>query len=69
MGEYDDEPRIDETPRSKVKLTRNAKGDPQWEVTVAEGATETDLNNLRAIAITQYKELEKELLGLERPAA
>lgn len=69
MGEYDDEPKVDETPRSKVKLSRNAKGDPQWEITVAEGSTEADLSALRVVAINQYKELEKELLGLDRGAA
>lgn len=43
--------------RSKIKLTRNAKGDVQWELSVIEGATEAELDRLRQIAVAQYRAL------------
>lgn len=50
-------------PRSKVKLTRNAKGDPQWEVSVVEGADETEIQRLRMIAVDAWRALERDLAG------
>lgn len=49
----------------KVKLSRNAKGDPQWEITVVEGFTDEVVDALRRSAVRQYQALEQELLGLK----
>lgn len=46
---------------SKVKVTRNAKGEPQWEVSVREGVTEAEMTRLRTLAVTQYQALAREL--------
>lgn len=55
---------------SKFKVTRNAKGDPQWEVTVVAGATMEQLDKLRAIAVAQHKALEQDLgVALRQSAA
>lgn len=51
----------DAPPASRIKVVRNAKGDPQWEVSVADGATEEALDELRRIAVVQYKALLTEL--------
>ncbi len=53
--QYADEPILS---LSKVKLTRNAKGDAQWELSVVEGAEETEIVRLRDLAIAQYRALE-----------
>lgn len=70
MSIHDDEPRIGGVPvivdKPKVKLIRNAKGDPQWEISAVEGATNEVLDGLRAQAIRQWRELEIELLGVPR---
>lgn len=50
-----------EVSRSKVVISRNAKGDPQWTVQVVAGATEDDLNELRRIAIAQHQALLTEI--------
>ena len=47
--------------RSKFKVVRNAKGDPQWEISVISGATSEEMDALRAIAVAQYKALEQDL--------
>jgi len=47
--------------RSKFKVTRNAKGDPQWEIGIVEGTTDETLNTMRRQAVEQYKALEQEL--------
>lgn len=70
---WDDEPQLTEgrtvhvqVDKPKVKLIRNAKGDPQWEISAVAGVTDETLDALRASALRQYKELEHELLGLPR---
>jgi hypothetical protein len=47
--------------RSSIKVTRNAKGDAQFEAKVVSGATDEELTTLRTQAVTQYRELAKEL--------
>ena len=47
--------------RSKFKVTRNAKGDPQWEIGIVEGTADETLNTMRRQAVEQYKALEQEL--------
>lgn len=63
MSEHENEPRFD---RPKIKLTRNAKGDSQWEVSVIPGFTGLEMDELRNEAVRQYKALENDLLGLNR---
>ena len=46
---------------SKVKVTRNAKGDPQWEITVREDVEPGEVERLRDIAVSNYRALEQEL--------
>jgi hypothetical protein len=46
---------------SKFKVTRNAKGDPQWEITVTPDATSEKLDEMREQAVTQYKALARDL--------
>lgn len=48
-------------PRSKIKVIRNAKGDPQWEISVAEGSTPEELDRIRGIAVAQHLALVREL--------
>jgi hypothetical protein len=52
--------------RSKFKVTRNAKGDPQWEISVVSGATQAEMDELRGIAVAQYRALEQDLVGALR---
>lgn len=47
--------------KSSVKVSRNAKGDPQWEIKVVVGTAEYEISLSRAIAVTQYRALEAEL--------
>lgn len=42
--------------RSSVKLTLNAKGDPQVEVRVYEGADAEELERIRRLAVQQFSE-------------
>lgn len=51
--------------KSKIEISRNAKGDPQWRIVIVEGGTES-IVVLRQIAIDQYFALEEALLGLKR---
>lgn len=72
MGMHDEEPRINPAPivivdKPKVKLIRNAKGDPQWEITVVEGTSAEQIAALRTLALHEWKELEYEILGVTRP--
>lgn len=46
--------------RSSVKLVRNAKGDPQWEIKVVAGDEEADVERARQLALDQYRDLETE---------
>lgn len=47
--------------KSSVKVVRNAKGEPQWEVKVVVGDDESVLNEARQIAVAQYQALGREL--------
>lgn len=47
--------------KSSIKVTRNAKGEPQFEAKVVDGATDEELTTLRRQAVNQYRELTKEL--------
>lgn len=46
--------------RSSVKITCNAKGDPQWEVKVYAGDSEADVEAARSLALAQYRDLQAE---------
>lgn len=47
--------------KSSIKVTRNAKGEAQFEAKVVQGATDDELTTLRQQAVNQYRELAKEL--------
>lgn len=49
--------------RSKIKVTRNAKGEPQWEISVVIGEDPVALARLREQAVEQHRALERELLS------
>ncbi|MGH2798331.1 MAG: hypothetical protein ACRDM0_11825 [Thermoleophilaceae bacterium] len=48
-----------EAQRSKVKVTRNAKGEPQWEITVLVGEEESAIENARRIAVAMNQAMEE----------
>lgn len=48
--------------RSSVKVTRNAKGDPQWEVKVRVGDTAVEVATAREIALAEHRALEAALV-------
>lgn len=47
--------------KSSIKVTRNSKGEPQFEAKVVSGATDEELTMLRRQAVHQYRELSREL--------
>lgn len=47
--------------KSSIKVVRNAKGEPQWEVKVVAGDDESVLNEARRIAVAQHRALERDL--------
>lgn len=47
--------------RSSIKVTLNAKREPQFEAKVVAGATDQELTTLRQQAVNQYRELCREL--------
>lgn len=49
--------------KSSIKVTRNAKGDAQFEAKIVAGVTDGELNELRAKAVKTYQELARELGG------
>lgn len=49
--------------RSSVKVTRNAKGDAQWEVKVRVGDTEEQVVEAYKLAVKAHHALEAELVG------
>lgn len=49
--------------RSKIKVTRNAKGDPQWEISVVDGVTREEIERIRSLAVEQHQALVRELVG------
>lgn len=62
MSANDDQIQVEA--KSSIKVTRNAKGDAQFEAKVVDGATEPELNELRRLAVHQYRELVRELGGV-----
>jgi hypothetical protein len=50
--------------KSSIKVTRNAKGDAQFEAKVVAGVTDTELTELRRQAVHTYQELARELGGV-----
>ena len=50
----DDQPVVEQ--RSRVKVSRTAKGDAQIEVSVVAGAEEAELLRIRTIALREYQE-------------
>ena len=66
MSTQEHEPRLDgdqAVSQSKIKLVRNAKGDPQWEITVVEGADAAELDRIRGIALAQFQALLGDFFG------
>lgn len=49
--------------RSKIKITRNAKGDAQWEISVVDGVDRAEIERLRTLAVEQHQALTRELAG------
>lgn len=47
--------------KSSIKITRNAKGDAQYEVKVVAGETDEALTAMRTQAVTQYKAVGTDL--------
>lgn len=62
MSDHEHETQV-EPARSKVKLTRNAKGQAQWEISAVEGTTQHELDRLRVLAVQQWRHLERDLAG------
>lgn len=58
-----------ETGRSSVKVTRNAKGDPQWEIKVRVGDTEAEIVAAYKLAVLAHHALEAELVAQVGAAA
>lgn len=50
--------------KSSIKVTRNAKGDAQFEAKIVAGVTDLELDELRAKAVKTYQELARELGGV-----
>lgn len=50
-------------PKSSVKITRNAKGDQQWEIKVRVGDTETEVQEAQRIALAVHQDLARTLGG------
>lgn len=58
MSEHDYQP-LEQ--KSSIKVSTTAKGDPQFEAKIVEGATDLELTNLRRQAVHHYRELRREL--------
>lgn len=54
-------PEVQVEQRSSIKVSKNAKGEAQWEVKVVAGDDESVLNDARQIAVAQHQALEREL--------
>lgn len=50
--------------KSSIKVTRNAKGDAQFEAKLVAGVTDPELTELRRQAVHTYQELSRELGGV-----
>lgn len=53
--------------RSSFKLTRNAKGDPQWEIKVRVGDTEAEVLEAQRIAMFVYQTTETAFFPTREP--
>jgi hypothetical protein len=53
--------------RSKIKVSRNAKGDPQWEITVLVGEEASAVGRAREIALEMHRAMEQEFGIPARP--
>jgi hypothetical protein len=49
--------------KSTIKVTRNAKGEAQFEAKVVHGVTDDELADLRRQAVAHYNALNRELGG------
>jgi hypothetical protein len=47
--------------KSSIKVTLNAKRDPQFEAKIVQGVTDPELDELRRQAVHTYQELCREL--------
>lgn len=54
-------PEVQTESKGSVKISRNAKGEPQYEVKVYAGEPELLISSARQIAVSQYRALEDEL--------
>lgn len=53
------EPTVEQ--KCRIKALRNAKGEPQFEVSVVEGFDPAELERIRVAAVAQYQALAREL--------
>lgn len=51
--------------KSRIKVTRNAKGDAQWEIAVVDGTTPEEMAAIRTLAVETHQELLRELADPE----
>jgi hypothetical protein len=49
--------------KSSIKVLRNAKGDPQFEIKVVEGVDEDELIRLQTLAVDRFWSLSRDLAG------
>lgn len=49
--------------KSSIKASLNAKGDPQFEIKIVEGADPTEIERLRGLAVSTFRQLRAELGG------
>jgi hypothetical protein len=50
---------------SKIKVSLNSKQDPQWEVSIVQGATADEIAELHALAVAEHRALQRDLLGIQ----
>lgn len=50
---------------TKIKVSLNAKQDPQWEVSIVAGTTADELHELHILAVAEHRALQRDLLGIE----
>lgn len=72
-----EEPRLDGVPQrasndapfieqvSKIKVSLNAKQDPQWEISIVAGTTADEIADLHALAVAEHRALQRDLLGIQ----
>lgn len=47
--------------KCSIKVTRNAKGEAQWEAKVVEGFDPTELERVRLAAVELHRSLQRDL--------